>query len=531
MFPQRLDLDHVAWPVPQPHARRGARADDTISMTTASLKDRFDQARGQAMAAAAPEALEGRGIVICAGGARLFTCAWVAIGLLRRHLGCTLPIQVWHMGSEELGPAMRDMLGRFDVEVVDAFEMARLHPVQRLAGWELKPYALMHSRFAEVMLLDADNMPLMDPGFLFETPEYLAKGAMFWPDVVRIGRDNPVWAVAGLEPWRGSSLESGQLVIDKRRCWAALHLCQWMNQNAGDFYEMIWGDKDTFLVAWLATDSPFHLVPHAPAQLEGVLCQRSPDGEVMFQHRTNAKWILAGRAAPVEGFQMQAECSALLAELAAQWDGWIYNPPARSERAREMERALVEQGRFTLTRVSYDHKTVELLSRHRIGQGASHDLVYWHVEDAGDDLALVLRQGGFVSARLTQDDDGTWRGGWLQAPNPPVELAPLIEAAPVAHEPERDAALETLLEDMRAAFEALSPDAQTIEAFAHSLATIARVRPAAWAWLDRQAGGSVAAGRAAARALDLIGSPGVRFRPPSSVQARSLEAGLGYERD
>lgn len=35
---------------------------------------------------------EGRGIVICAGGARLFTCAWVLIGILRRVVGCKLPI-------------------------------------------------------------------------------------------------------------------------------------------------------------------------------------------------------------------------------------------------------------------------------------------------------------------------------------------------------------------------------------------------------------------------------------------------------
>jgi hypothetical protein len=45
---------------------------------------------------------EGRGIVMCAGGARLFTCAWGCINLLRRELGCTLPIEVWHLGPEEM---------------------------------------------------------------------------------------------------------------------------------------------------------------------------------------------------------------------------------------------------------------------------------------------------------------------------------------------------------------------------------------------------------------------------------------------
>ena len=55
---------------------------------------------------------EGRGIVICAGGARLFTCAYVAIGILRRVLGCTLPIEVWHLGAAEIGPPMRRLLER-----------------------------------------------------------------------------------------------------------------------------------------------------------------------------------------------------------------------------------------------------------------------------------------------------------------------------------------------------------------------------------------------------------------------------------
>ena len=45
----------------------------------------------------------GRGIVMCAGGARVLTCAWVAISVLRRVVDCRLPIQLWHIGPRELG--------------------------------------------------------------------------------------------------------------------------------------------------------------------------------------------------------------------------------------------------------------------------------------------------------------------------------------------------------------------------------------------------------------------------------------------
>ena len=105
------------------------------------LKARLQKA-AQADPGFPAERCEGRGIVICAGGSRLFTCAWVTIALLRRKLGCALPIEVWHLGPQEMGPPMRGLLEELDVEPVDALEVAKRHPVDRLGGWELKPYAL-----------------------------------------------------------------------------------------------------------------------------------------------------------------------------------------------------------------------------------------------------------------------------------------------------------------------------------------------------------------------------------------------------
>ena len=54
-------------------------------------------------------AMHGRGIVICAGGVRLFTNAWVCIQMLRR-VGCRLPIELWHIGREELDEEMSEIL-------------------------------------------------------------------------------------------------------------------------------------------------------------------------------------------------------------------------------------------------------------------------------------------------------------------------------------------------------------------------------------------------------------------------------------
>ncbi len=105
----------------------------------------------------------GRGIVICAGGARIFTNAYVLVSILRRTLKSSLPIEVWHLGEDEMSAAMRRLLEELDVTVVDAARRLASNPANIRDGWQLKPYALMWSAFEEVLLLDADQVPLVDP--------------------------------------------------------------------------------------------------------------------------------------------------------------------------------------------------------------------------------------------------------------------------------------------------------------------------------------------------------------------------------
>ena len=46
-----------------------------------------------------PDKYKGKGIVICAGGIKYLTSAWVNINLLRHH-NCELPIEVWYLKGE-----------------------------------------------------------------------------------------------------------------------------------------------------------------------------------------------------------------------------------------------------------------------------------------------------------------------------------------------------------------------------------------------------------------------------------------------
>lgn len=430
-----------------------------------------------------------RGIVICAGGARMFTCAWICIGMLR-HLGCTLPVEVWHLGPEEIGVPMRGLLAELGAETIDAHEVAKHHAVRRLGGWELKPYALLHSRFREALLLDADNVPIKDPTGLFDDAEFRATGAMFWPDLLRLSRSNPIWTIAGLEARDCASFESGQLLLDKSRCWRALSLAHWMNQHSEDFYGILHGDKDTFLVAWLMLAQRYHLIPHQPKQLEATICQRGPDGGVLFQHRNGAKWVMRGINPTIEGFRLEAECFALLAELEKKWDGYVFNPPARSDAAKALERRLAEGQRFRYVRVSSDERRVELLADHRIG-GAGGDEFYWYVVEAEHGMEIVLAGNGASSNRLRLAPDGVWRGRLAHSPGTPVELVPLAPNADAGEHapPAGQSLLHVVLDRALAAYESLPRDRETMRDFAGLLRTLVTLDPAIKDCLDALAAG------------------------------------------
>jgi len=421
----------------------------------------------------------GRGIVICAGGARLFTCAWVTIGLLRRHLACTLPIEVWHLGPEEMGPTMRGLLERLGAQPVDALEVAKRHRVDRLGGWELKPYALMHSSFCEVLLLDADNVPVREPSFLFECPEFRDPGALFWPDLVRVSPDNEIWTVTGLEFRDTQSFESGQLVLDKSRCWRALSLVHWMNQHSDAFYRFVHGDKDTFLFAWLMLTQPYHLIRHRPKLLESTMCQRDPDGAVLFQHRNGAKWILDGNNPRIEGFRLDDECRALLDELAALWDGRIFNPPLRSDEVRRLERELSQIRAFQLIRVSSDDRRIELLPDHSIGAGRLHER-YWYIGDGAAGPELRIEGDGLLSCALQRSGDGRWYGRLLQAPGMPVELIPVAAGHPTEKRAVRevDGALMSILDRVLESGAMLAPDREVSRDLVGALRVLAALDPA-----------------------------------------------------
>ena len=244
---------------------------------------------------------ESRGIVICGGGVCFLTCAWVNIRILRHH-GCTLPIELWHL-ENEITDELAQELQQLGVECRNLNHIVLINkdPLTRSPkNYAMKPFCILHSRFARILYLDADNVAVADPTYLFDHEIFKAQGAVFWPDFWRTDVQNPIWNLINDRTYSMSEQDSGQLLVDKSRCWRELNLCAYFNKQAQLYYRLLHYDKDTFKFAWLALKSPFFMVPFGPGSCghitqDGVfigntMVQYDYSGKIIFLHRNIIKW-------------------------------------------------------------------------------------------------------------------------------------------------------------------------------------------------------------------------------------------------
>ena len=255
-----------------------------------------------------PAGRDGRGIVICAGGRQRLLQAYTMIAYLREKLGCTLPIDLVYDTQEEMqAPAIALFEQKLDVRCVDTQTLTARYPYtvpKKLRGYMIKPFALLTSSFREVILIDCDNIPLRDPAYLFETAGYREHGVILWRDFAGL-RDplgvEQIYEV--LDPERVTipkhAHETGQVVIDTKRLWTALHLSWFLNNNHAIFYKMkgVHGETDLYQIAMSYVGDSFYEIPYPPktigtySEFAGgihghTMGQCDPNGDVLFAHRT-----------------------------------------------------------------------------------------------------------------------------------------------------------------------------------------------------------------------------------------------------
>jgi hypothetical protein len=400
-----------------------------------------------------PGPMAGRGIIVAGGLKPLpnrglphgyFPCVWLLATKLRR-MGCALPVQLWHLGLEEMDPHAARLLAGLGVECVDAREVAKRHPARILCGWELKPFAALHCPFAEVLFLDADNCPVNHPvEELFGQPEYLELGACFWPDYAHWDLAPGVWEVFGMEARHEPAFESGQFLIDKRRCRRELRLALWYAEYSDFTFGHVYGDKEVFHLAWRKLGTEYAMPAIRPGW-EGELCivQHDTRGRRVLLHRCQDKWKLDGGNAFLHWLEDEDLHHAIVRGLREVWTGKPWHNPSPGPREAEAIARLAGR-RFRYRRLPEgkfkgDERDMVLEAGGKVGLGAAACEARWDINEVavpGQPSRLLLSLSSEEQATcLLSEEDGTWRGQWLDHERCPVELVPAD-----ALSPERDAA-------------------------------------------------------------------------------------------
>jgi hypothetical protein len=377
----------------------------------------------------------GRGVVIAAGGLRYGVCAWVAIRALR-YVGCELPIEVWYRGPAERVPGLEDLTAQYQVDWVDAFAMrdqGRTYPSgqtlpakphARLNGFETKPFAIQWSRFEQVLFVDADNVAITDPTYLFSDPNYLETGTVLWPDYATMAPSLEAWDVFGLREYASAGggaercVESGQILIDKRRAWPALCLAHWYGERSVFFFRYVYGDKELFHLAWRRLGLPYAMPARGIQPLSGTMCQHDFSGQRVFQHRNFEKWNLT-KNTPRPGFLLEAECLSWLEELKSIWS------PAAETFATAEDRAQIaalENRRYRYVRVGHDERPIRLGPAGQFAEGGATCETYWTMR--GGRLRIADAEGHLIM-ELDRQPGESWKGRWLLHERMPIELVPL----------------------------------------------------------------------------------------------------------
>ena len=267
-----------------------------------------------------PPATDNRGIVICAANASERDGAWLTIKSLRR-LGCSLPIELWHLGGGTDYRGFGSLVTPLGVECVDAESVAKKAPSRQLGDRELKAYALVHSRFQQILLLQAGNVPVENPESLFASPQYRETGAIFWPHFRRSSKARVIWRSCGLLRPSGPEFETGQLVVDKARAWDALNLALWFNQQSDFYFPFLGGEHETFRLAFHRFQQSYGFVECPPERLDGAFYQHDFSGRRLFQNRCERPSSLPPEFQPVPAALRCDESRGLLRELRAKSHG------------------------------------------------------------------------------------------------------------------------------------------------------------------------------------------------------------------
>ncbi|KAJ1567637.1 hypothetical protein HK405_005296, partial [Cladochytrium tenue] len=158
--------------------------------------------------------LDGRAVLITASADQFVPMAIASARALRR-TGSKMTVEIWaRASSEALAKAALDITDLMDVSVHS------LNP-SNMSSSSITAAAAMQSGHREVFVIGATNFAMTDPEAVFDSPEYLATGSLFWSKGL-YEADNLNWHLQQqqLQRSRGllpDAIVADMLLVDKAR--------------------------------------------------------------------------------------------------------------------------------------------------------------------------------------------------------------------------------------------------------------------------------------------------------------------------
>jgi alpha 1,2-mannosyltransferase len=268
----------------------------------------------------------GQGVVMISGGLFYLSNAYLNIRFIRNFLKSNIPIEVWYLGKKEINKKLFQLIQNLgNVEFINVKDRKDIFPMKKsnfkigihkectanIEGWRNKSYAILHSKFKEIIYLDSDCFLFQKPEDIFTSNEYIESKAMFSSDidhnfkntgrkvdpktfiVIKLGsfsngfwdysKTNPIWEIIGVEEDDLPEFDSGFIVLDKSFHRDSIFLSWFLNENSDLTYQHIYGDKDTFHLAWAKTNAKLHMLKDVSRENGHILCRFK--NSILFEHR------------------------------------------------------------------------------------------------------------------------------------------------------------------------------------------------------------------------------------------------------
>jgi hypothetical protein len=306
-----------------------------------------------------------RGIVITVGQ-KYCPHAVHAINTLRLH-DCKLPIEVFYSKdvSAKYIRYFNYMEGVKTVEINTILDTDSLH---NLNGDDVKPFAMLASSFTEVILMDPDTIFMQNPEVMFDYPEYISTGAIFFIDRLFSPKKEKLseWfhkilpeplseKLRTTEMYKSNSQHqqaSGVVLIDKsRRLMGLLATCRLNCPSESKEMQLqtftkTHKEKETYWLGFEVSEDPYEFIDSkvgsiGPAKIEGdgqiKLC-----GELAHFDRNNAfLWTYDGIILDLHETNPPTLNSTYIATV-GDWGAKCLNTPSLRALSED-ERILMEE--------------------------------------------------------------------------------------------------------------------------------------------------------------------------------------------